>query len=67
MDLCGRFPNQECSYLFICFFYFLHRSRKLSFEVYFITALKKKKILILHRLQIPRDKTGPVEISLIYY
>ena len=43
VGLCGHFPTQECSYLFICFFYFLHRSQKLSFEVYFITALKKKK------------------------
>ena len=46
--------------VYLSFFCFLQRPPKLSFEVHLIVT-SKKYILIIHRLQIPRHKAGPME------
>lgn len=61
-----HFTTRESSYLFISVS-FAFCTFPGSCPLRFISLLPFKKRLILHRLQIPRDQAGPVEISLIYY
>lgn len=57
---------QECSYLFITVsFAFCAGPRSCPRRV--ISLLPSLKVLILHRLQVPRDMASPIKSGLIYY
>lgn len=61
----SHLTTQECSYLVISVS-FAFCTGPGSCPLRFISSLPFKKILIVPRLQSPRDKAGPIEITLIY-